>query len=74
MGNVSTINQLLIFYLGDCILQGNIYLNIVIGCSQAIFLQLFIKDTSDISFIFFFFFYHSGHSFVNIPAVKIKES
>lgn len=72
MGNVSTINQLLIFYLGDCILQGNIYLNIVIDCSQPIFLQLFIKDTSDI--FFFFFFYHSGHSFVNIPAVKIKES
>lgn len=54
MGNINTVNQLLIFLTGDCTLQGNIYLNIVIGCSQPIFLQLFIKGTSDISFTFFF--------------------
>lgn len=56
MGNINTINQLLIFYPGDCILQGNIYLNIVVGCSQPIFLQLFIKDISDRSFMVFFLF------------------
>lgn len=51
------INQLLIFYPGDCFLQGNIYLNIVIGCSQPVFLQVFIRDTSNIYFTFILFFF-----------------